>query len=37
MIEGLCCTFTYPNYVKFEQNLDYSNKFMHDTKAIKDV
>ena len=37
MIEGLCCTFTYPNMVKFEQNLDYSNKFMGDAKAIKDV
>ena len=37
MIEDLCCTFTYPNMVKFEQNLDYSNKFMRDAKAIKDV
>ena len=37
MIEGLCCTITYPNMVKFEQNLDYSNKFMRDAKAIKDV
>ena len=35
MIEDLCCTFTYPNMVKFEQNLDYSNKFMRDAKAIK--